>query len=357
MRSGDRDSEDVAGAGEVAALRAALGEEAALRAAAEAHAEALAAEVAALRVDNAALQAAHAALEPLPTALTSLPRPLACAVLLLLPPRDRARCSAVCRAWRCLGRERAAWATLHFSAADYDSPRNELRSEHLLGAAARAGAALRVLHLSQVATERAALRQVLRGAPALEELSLGTLFRKIPEYFSSNDDWDPQPTYDHELIPAGMLEVGEVLEELSAGAPLRRVRLDKLVCEEGSVEWTEKDLHPGGLFGADLCVDFLHVKFSSRADQGVDEAVDKYGVALRALFAAVAAPHVRLRTLRISARLSAATLAALVDAAAAAPQLQLLEARTSQLSKSRGFADQMERLKRLRPDLKVAVKL
>jgi hypothetical protein len=164
-------------------LRAALREEAAARRAVEARAEALAAALEALRADVAPLLSQLAAAAAAPTALTSLPAPLACAVLLRLPVCERARCAAVCRAWRrFIARERTLWAVLDFSILRAAAGRALLHF-HVRAAAccrgarrrrpARAGRALGRWRGAPGAAPRAAWRAFAGGACAQQHLPEG----------------------------------------------------------------------------------------------------------------------------------------------------------------------------------------
>jgi hypothetical protein len=375
-----------AAAADVLELRAALREEAAARCAAEARAEALATALEALRAE-VATQAAQ------PTALTSLPAPLACAVLLLLPVRERARCAAVCRAWRrFIARERTLWATLDFSKAHAGllyapAPLGftyyPFTSEELLGAAARAARGLRVLDVrADGGVERAALHRVLRGAPALEALALGELYVKVmPRDSAYNEELDPP--FDHDNWRPSLADVRDALRALPRGAPLRRVQLSALRCSRNDLAHVVDALRPGALLapaeasdessdeepaadndgndraqapagGAQLSVSMLHVKFDGCGARSGGETVEERPF-MRALFAAAAAHPGGLHTLRVEARLSAASMAALVDAAVAAPQLRVLHSYTVSLAESPGFAEQMGRLRQLRPDLRIDV--
>jgi hypothetical protein len=213
----------------VAELRAALREEASARQAAEQHAASLEAALGALRADVAVLLSAHAAQQAEPTALTSLPAPLACALLLRLSVCERARCSCVCRAWRrFIVRERSLWATLDFGQEMFSS-------EHLLGAALRAGSSLRVLDVSAPSgVERAVLHQVLHGAPALESLTLGNFYRKVPPVPEKwHDDDDDQVLFDYDDWDPSCDHVSYALSFLPKGAPLRLLRLHRLLAYRG----------------------------------------------------------------------------------------------------------------------------
>lgn len=224
---------DCAAAG-VAELRAALREEASARLAAEQRTASLEAALEALRADVAVLMSAHVAQQAAPTALTSLPAPLACALLLRLSVCQRARCSCVCRAWRrFIVRERSLLATLDFSVGD-DNRFNMFSSEQLLGAALRAGSSLRALDVSAPSgVERATLHRVLRGAPALESLTLGTFYRKVPPIPNHDRDHDrdcgDQVMFDYDDWDPSFDQVSEALGCLPQGAPLRLLQLHKLV--------------------------------------------------------------------------------------------------------------------------------
>ena len=336
----------------------ALDEEVALRRAAEARVDALAAEVAALRADVSTLLAERAALQPQPTALTSLPAALACAVLLRLPVCDRARCAAVCRAWRrLLSRERALWATLDFS--HVMQPPDSMSVEHLLGATRRAGPALRVLDLRGQEIERKTLRRVLRCAPALDELALGSLWCKAPR--RPHSDGDDEELHTRDTWDLCFADVSEVLRMLPRGAALRRLRCESLRCSHCNAEKAAKLLRPGGLAlcaawvqpqaaeasggGGELCVDMLYADVVER---------EEWGRSFCALLAAAAAPHVGLRALFVGGRVTDATMAALVDAAAAAPHLRELSSYCS-LRGSPACAQQLDRLRQLRPDLQITI--
>ena len=78
--------------------------------------------------------------------------------------------------------------------------------------------------------------------------------------------------------------------------------------------------------------------------------------ALAASFAAAAAAHGSLRSLHVDARLSSASLTALVDAFVAAPNLRTLSS-YSGLRNSVALAESVARLRAARPDVCVSIHL
>jgi hypothetical protein len=71
------------------------------------------------------------------TALAPLPQPLVLHILELVPPRSRARCACVCRAWRAAVADESLWLRLDLT-REGDPPHFAVTDAVLRGAAARA---------------------------------------------------------------------------------------------------------------------------------------------------------------------------------------------------------------------------
>jgi hypothetical protein len=95
----------------------------------------------------------------------ALPRALALCVLACLPPDERARCAAVCRAWRAALAERGAWARLELRAAT---------DTLLRGAIERADGRLQALLLCdcRAITDRPLLASLRTNGDTLTELRI-----------------------------------------------------------------------------------------------------------------------------------------------------------------------------------------
>jgi hypothetical protein len=114
-----------------------------------------------------------AAFEPDDSALLALPPALVLVLFSLLPVDARARCAAVCRAWRAALVEPSLWQ--HLDLSDACGVSRRMTAALLAGAAARAGGTLRTLDVSGFGdVSAAALRAVVTAnAATLREMRLG----------------------------------------------------------------------------------------------------------------------------------------------------------------------------------------
>jgi hypothetical protein len=199
----------------------------------------------------------------------------------------------------------------------------------------------------------------------LEELALSSIYLKVPARPDSDDDSD-RLLFDYDSWTSSLSDVRDAAQALPPGAPLRRVTVSELRCNRYDMACVAQALlrRPGALRPLppaeapdeapcvpELCVRVLDFELRDYARNPRETHEDGPGV--RALFAAVAAQR-DLHTLCVHAQLSAPSMAALVDAAAAVPQLRALLSHT-ELAKSAGFAEQIARLRQLRPELRIDV--
>jgi hypothetical protein len=110
-------------------------------------------------------------------ALAALPSALVLAVFSLLPVDARARCAAVCRAWRAALLEPCLWQYLDLSAAC--GVTRPVTAALMVAAAARARGSLLTLDISDVLVPPAALLAVVAANAALRELRAADHFRDI----------------------------------------------------------------------------------------------------------------------------------------------------------------------------------
>jgi hypothetical protein len=94
--------------------------------------------------------------------VSALPPALALRVFARVPADIRARCAAVCRAWRAALAEPAAWARLDLSLSS-GVPWRRLTDRALRAAAAKAAGRLAALDV-RGASQRADVRRAVRGA-------------------------------------------------------------------------------------------------------------------------------------------------------------------------------------------------
>ena len=157
--------------------------------------------------------------------LAQLPVALLCAVLALLPADARARCAAVCRAWRTAVANPAVWTQLDLTRAGGLTCRN-FRLSHVLRALAPRLAQLRVqqlgLHIGECGTDQESWA-ALRGVESLVHLGHTPRLRKLR--FSD----------DLYIIPDDRGDVDECVKPLrallAAGLTLE---LEHLICDTAS---------------------------------------------------------------------------------------------------------------------------